>query len=113
MDIKKFFNNIFQSLNNFRENSKISIKPIYYWKTAIFTFLFGFILISALNLYFFKYLNKIEIKEEVKTENRNNIIKSDFQDVLDDYNSKKTKFNELLNSMETVNIESTTSSTAP
>lgn len=111
MDIKKFYNNIFQSLNNFRKNSQISIKPAYYWKTAIFTFLSGFILISALNLYFFWYLNKIEIKEEVKAENRNNIIKSDFQEVLDDYNSKKTKFNELLNSTETTNIKSTAAST--
>lgn len=113
MDIKKFYNNIFQSLNNLGKNNKISIKPIYYWKTAIFIFLSGFILISALNLYFFKYLNKIEIREEVKEENRNNIIKSDFQEVLDDYNNKKTKFNELLNSMEVMDNKNTTTSATP
>lgn len=103
MEIKKKYNNIFQILNNFKKNDKIIINPIYYWKTSIFIFMSGFILISALNLYFFWYLNRIEIKEEIKTENVNNAKRDDFQKVLDNYNSKKEKFNKLLGSLNSAN----------
>lgn len=110
MEIKKIYNSIFKKLNNFGKNNKTDINPPRCWKTVIFVFVSGVIFVSILNLYFFQYLNKIEFKEEIKTENNGGIKKSDLEKVINTYNGKKEKFNELLNSIEIMESKSATTS---
>lgn len=85
---------IFRKNNIFRQSVS---RPARYWIIIITSFISGFIIITIANVYFFWYLNNIESKDDFEIESKYNVQKGEFKGILNDYENKKAKFNNLIN----------------
>ena len=92
----KFKNSLFRfSSKKLEQNDEKIITPAFYWRILLMLFFVGIFVSCLANLYFFWYLNRVEVLD-YKVEERYKLKENEIKNVLREFNVRKEEFLRLL-----------------